>query len=99
MSSDGAIDLASDAGATTLELAPQPKWMAGPAASLLTKTERPSQGQDLARMLEDMLDLAGCLLELERISGPDRWRQETRGYEALARARRSLHRCVLARGL
>jgi hypothetical protein len=54
---------------------------------------------DLVSAFEDVVSLVGCLMALDDDAQPDRWRRERDGYEALARARRSLHRCAMSRGL
>ena len=54
---------------------------------------------DLVHALDDMLQLVGCLMALDEPDASDRWMRERQSYEALARARRSLHRCAQIRGL
>jgi hypothetical protein len=60
---------------------------------------RGARSPDLLGAFEDMVSLVGCLMALDDDAEPDRWRREREGYDALARARRSLHRCAMSRGL
>ena len=54
---------------------------------------------DGAHVLDDMVHLVRCLIELDETDARDRWTREAVSYEALAKARRSLHRCARNRGM